>query len=252
MRIGTYLILGAALLGGCSEADGTSGAPSTAKASGRPATTATYAYPSPDCLPAGSDLFRVAKTADDRPIGVVVIGSGPRGVVLAPESDSGVCQWLPQARRLADRGFRVATFDWTFPPFEDNLAVAARTLRADGADHIAIVGASRGGMVGLSHAAAMSPRVAGVFALGAPNTTRGFGPVADGLKHYRGPVVMITSAGDMNASPRELRIMADAHPGKERVIVLSGLAHGHDLLTGPHGGAVTAKLDAFLGRVLPA
>jgi pimeloyl-ACP methyl ester carboxylesterase len=39
------------------------------------------------------------------------LGSGPRGVVLSHGHRSSVCEWLPQARRLARAGYRVLVFD---------------------------------------------------------------------------------------------------------------------------------------------
>ena len=48
---------------------------------------------------------------DDTPLEGVVLGSGPRGVVLAHASDGSFCEWLPYARDLAAAGYRVLAYD---------------------------------------------------------------------------------------------------------------------------------------------
>ena len=57
-----------------------------------------------------SHVVRFAASDGTRLIGLQV-GSGPRGVVLAHGYRSSLCEWLPQARRLARGGYRVLVFD---------------------------------------------------------------------------------------------------------------------------------------------
>ena len=61
---------------------------------------------------------------------VAVLGRGPVGVVLSNQSDQNLCGWLPFARTLAARGFRVLVYDYgiTADPAGD-VAKAAATLR---------------------------------------------------------------------------------------------------------------------------
>lgn len=49
--------------------------------------------------------------ADGQPTYGVLLGSGPRGVVLSHQSDGTLCQLLPLARKLVVRDFHVMLWD---------------------------------------------------------------------------------------------------------------------------------------------
>ena len=74
----------------------------------------------------------------------VALGDAENGVLLAPQNNSGLCQWAEQMQRLADDGYAVASFDW---PQDDAQGVhaAVAALREVGATSIALMGASKGG-----------------------------------------------------------------------------------------------------------
>src|SRR5262252_6669618 len=48
----------------------------------------------------------------DSYLGGVVVGSGPTGVVLGHRNDANLCEWMPYAHELADKGYRVLAFDF--------------------------------------------------------------------------------------------------------------------------------------------
>src|SRR4051812_26254907 len=58
-----------------------------------------FAVPTrPDCAADAGGTFVVRPTPDGRGTGVLVLGHGRTGVVLAPQSDGDICQWLPYGR----------------------------------------------------------------------------------------------------------------------------------------------------------
>jgi pimeloyl-ACP methyl ester carboxylesterase len=87
------------------------------------------------------------------------VGTGPSGVLLVPESGPrGLCGWWQYAVYLAGRGFHVLLFDQRCSgespcpggpggpgPLIQDVVAAAQTLHTDGARHIVLVGAARGG-----------------------------------------------------------------------------------------------------------
>ena len=75
---------------------------------------------------------------------VFVLGSGASGIVLAPQSEGDICQWIAYGRLLAGQGYRVAMFNWG-QPSESALINARQRLIDQGARRIALVGASMGG-----------------------------------------------------------------------------------------------------------
>ncbi len=110
-------------------------------------------------------------TASDRVrlIGVV-FGRGPRAVILAHEGNSDLCLWVPYARALAARGYRVLAFDHRGDGssgragsrarrdrVDYDVLGAIRAMRARGATNIVLAGGSLGAAAVLSAAAAGEP-----------------------------------------------------------------------------------------------
>ena len=78
-----------------------------------PAPTTTVAAISKSCLGAAErgNLFRFT-TGDGATLAGVVLGTGGSGLVLGHQLGSDLCEWLPQARAFARRGYRVLLFDF--------------------------------------------------------------------------------------------------------------------------------------------
>src|SRR5215203_5404224 len=92
------LLLGAGLvLAGCGGGGGGTGGPG----SGASAPTTTAAATAKSCLEGGEQAFSFP--AADGPT---------TGVVLGHQAGSDLCEWLPQARRLAKQGHQVLAFDF--------------------------------------------------------------------------------------------------------------------------------------------
>lgn len=201
----------------------------------------------PDCAAdAGGDFVR-ATTSEGNGVAFLLIGTGTSGVVLAPQDNGDICQWLPYAEQLATR-YRVALFDWKEPRSEV-LALAVAALRDAGARKVVLGGASFGGALAMSRAHRVRPRPSGVVSLGGELTLPGFDG-RPGIRKWRGPLLQISSAQDEYFDSRNAQQLRKIHPGSETVLMLPGSAHGVDMLDGPHRDRVLAAVDRFLARLL--
>lgn len=195
----------------------------------------------PSCTAAEQGDFWLPPGATDDTGAVFTLGTGKRGVLLAPQSDGDICQWLPQGRRLAAAGYRVAMFNWAVPS-EKPVIDAAQRLRVQGATKVVLVGASQGGAYVLGLAGQLAPD--GVVSLSGEAS---FGELEnlDRIKAYAGPLLLVGSEDDGYTPGDATRKLAQAHPGSEQVIILPGSAHGLALLT---DSQVLTAFDRFLAR----
>jgi dipeptidyl aminopeptidase/acylaminoacyl peptidase len=160
----------------CGEERARGGAAAPPAATTTAATATTTAMVAKSCLEAAesSRLFRF-QTSDGATLVGLVLGSGRTGLVLGHQLGSDLCEWLPQARSFARRGYRVLIFD--FAGFGDSqpgpdgrvdtdvVAAAAQLRRRRGVDRVVLVGSSMGGTAVLSAATRIRPPVAGVVSL---------------------------------------------------------------------------------------
>ena len=201
----------------------------------------------PDCAADAGGTFVRATTSEGNGVGFLLIGTGPGGVVLGPQDDGDICQWLPYAEELATT-YRVALFDWDEPRSElPVLAVAA--LREAGARKVVLGGASYGGALALSEAHRVRPRLAGVVSFGGELTLPDFDGRA-GISKWQGPLLALGSEQDDFFDSQNARQLRHLHPGPETVVMLPGHAHGVDLLDDPRQARVRGAVDRFLARVL--
>jgi dienelactone hydrolase len=191
---------------------------------------------------------------------VLLLGQGPRGVVVGGQANGDICQMLPFGRDLASKGYHVAVFDWT-TPYGEAMAAATGALIADGATKVVLGGFSRGALVGLGIAPSLdssavagsgitgSP-IAGVFSVsGGPSSSEGFATVAS-LTQFRGPILLVGSVDDPLFPAATTAAIAEAHTGPETVLTLPGSSHALALLRGPDAARVQAAVDQFLEQVL--
>jgi hypothetical protein len=250
-------VLAVVLLAGCGGSSSGGGTPAAgpSSASASPSASPTReldpnGFPladRPDCAAdAGGDFVR-ATTSEGNGVAFLLLGSGTGGVVLGPQSDGDICQWLPYAQELATH-YRVALFDWKEPRAEVPL-LAAKALRDAGATTVVLGGASLGGAFALSEAHTLRPRPAGVLSFGGELTLPGFDG-RPGIRRWHGPLLQISSVRDPYFTARNARQLRVLHPGPETVLMLPGTTHGVAVLDGPHGAQVRATVDRFLARVL--
>ncbi|MEZ0448950.1 hypothetical protein [Cellulomonas sp. ICMP 17802] len=233
------LVLSLAACTGSGSDDAGSTSPATPTASGasielRPADT-------PACLPDGTSA--VTTGPEDDATLVAYAGTGTKGVVLAPQSEGGPCQWAGQLPRLADEGYVVATFSWSADDKASFLA-AVDVLRSLGATDVALVGASKGG----TYAAALADDVdpVAVVALGPPSSFEGLNAMP-ASSDYTGPLLVIASTDDPNVGVSSSRAVS-RKDDPSTFLELSGRAHGVELFDTPHRQQVEDAIDATLAE----
>ena len=168
--------------------------------------------------------------ADDTPLLGVVVGSGPRGVVLAHGQDGDFCEWLPYARELAAGGYRVLAYDSRSGIRVDlDMAAAIETLRRTGSEHVISMGSSAGAAAAVNGSVLLSTPPAAVVSLSAPAS---YGPVKglQAVARLRAPIFFGASEDDEPfASDARAMYAASASPDK-RLVMLPGGLHGSGML----------------------
>ena len=181
---------------------------------------------------------------------VLLLGKGPRGVVVGGQANGSICQVLAFGRELVSKGYHVAIFDWT-RPLSEAMAAATGALIADGATKVVLGGFSRGALVALGVAPSLGSPIAGVFSVsGGPSSDEGFATVAS-LSQFRGPILLVGSVDDRLFPAATTAAIAAAHTGPETVLTIPGSSHALGLLRGADAARVQAALDQFLVQVLP-
>jgi pimeloyl-ACP methyl ester carboxylesterase len=197
-------------------------------------------------------------TQDGGTVYADVYGKGERCVVLAHGGRFNKSSWAPQARVLANAGFRVIAIDFrgygqsrgpgqadifSAPLYLDVLA-AVRYLRKTGAKTVAVIGGSLGGGAAGDASIAAQPgeidRV--VFLASSPN-----GP-AEKLKARS---LFIVARDDASADgPRlpGIRAKYEKAPEPKELIVLDGSAHAQFLFETDQGDRVMRDILRFLSQ----
>ena len=202
----------------------------------------------PDCAAdAGGDVVR-ATTSEGNGVAFLLIGTGTSGVVLAPQADGDICEWLPYAEELGST-YRVALFDWKEPRSELPV-LAAAALRRAGVRKVVLGGASQGGALAMSEAHLVRPRPAGVLSFGGELTLHPDFDGRPGIRKWPGPLLAVGSRHDGLFDSADARRLRALHPGPEDVLMVPGNAHGVDLLDDPSQARVRAEVNRFLAGVL--
>jgi alpha-beta hydrolase superfamily lysophospholipase len=195
-------------------------------------------------------------TASDRVrlIGVV-FGTGPRGVVLAHQGDSDLCIWVPYARTLAARGYRVLVFDHRGDGssgragsskrkdrVDYDVLGAIQALRSRGVTSIVLGGGSLGAAAVLSAAARATPPVNGVISLSSPSQYERI-DVLKAVRALQAPALFV-------ATEEDYPFIDDAHDlyeacaSPEKTLrIFPGFEHGVWMLRDP---GAQAAVDDFI------
>jgi pimeloyl-ACP methyl ester carboxylesterase len=203
---------------------------------------------------------RVAIPAPDG--GVInadLYGSGDRGVVLAHGGRFDKSSWEPQARALADAGFRALAIDFRAavetragketPCLYDpaclavDVLAAVRHLRRTGARTVSIVGGSLGGGAAAQASVESAPGeidrlvLLAHMAIASPEKIKGrtlFVVARDDL-----------GSGDVPRLPG-IRAQYEKAPGPRELLVLDGSAHAQFIFQTPEGPRLTREIIRFL------
>jgi len=223
----------AALAAACSGSSGSS-------------THAHRAAPALDgCIRSGPSTAIVGVRAGGERFAAAVLGRGPIGVVLANESDLGLCSWLPFARTLGRQGARVLLFDYQSEPPQSEVAAAARWLRTAGATRVVLGGASEGAKAAII-ASARDPGLAdGVVAL-SPERDLGSTDVLPWARRLRVPALFAVSRHDLYSASATPALARAAPAARTHLVQVPGAAHGVALLHGPPAATVGAAVYTFL------
>lgn len=182
--------------------------------------------------------------ADDTPLLGVVVGSGPRGVVLAHGQNGDFCEWLPYARELAATGYRVLAYDARGYGLRVDLDMAAaiEALRRAGSGHVIAMGSSMGAIAALIGSASLPSPPEAVVSLSAPAS---YGPLNALSAVARLPVPTFFGASEQDDPfVGDARLLYAASAATEkRLDILPGGAHGSAMLQDP---GFRSRVEAFI------
>jgi pimeloyl-ACP methyl ester carboxylesterase len=192
-----------------------------------------------------------------------LFGSGSAGIILAHMYPADQTSWYAAAQKLADRGYRVLTFDFRgygesdgskdIESLDKDVFAAIMAIRDAGASDMVLVGASMGGTASLAAADASqvlsSLRVTGVVTVSAPVAFQGL-TAAEAVPRLYMPLMFIAAGDDVGESGAEA--LQELAAGKGELRIVPGDEHGTELFEGPAADEVWDLLLAFLAENLPA
>jgi alpha-beta hydrolase superfamily lysophospholipase len=183
----------------------------------------------------------------------VVSGDGPTTLVLAHQGRSTLCGWLPYMKTANKHSIRTLAFDFrtnghSEGPEENRLALgldlaaAVDKARADGAEHVFLMGASMGGAAIVQNSASL--RVDGRISLSGTRLWSLFGiNDPEGVASIREPFLYVGSRADPNAPLNEVKdIFGRIGSADKRKKLFDGSAHGWSLVSDDAQGSETRAL----------
>ena len=198
------------------------------------------------------------------------VGRGRRGVVLVHEAHSNLCGWWPYAVRLAHQGFHVILFDdrcqgeapcsgGAGPSAETlDVAGAVSTLRRAGARQVALIGASHGGSIVITAAAAPLRGVRAVVSLSADELYAAVSTSPPRNAHDAAPIVRVpvfaaVARHDKYVGVATTRALIASMPTQTHLVVSRAAGvHGWGLLLSrtAEWSHLARDVEAFLRRAL--
>ncbi|MFD3457239.1 alpha/beta hydrolase family protein [Streptomyces sp. NPDC058691] len=184
---------------------------------------------------------------EGNPVDAWLGGKGDAAVLLMHQSDGDLCQWMPQADILAKDGYRVLVVDSNGSEVPEVVA-GVKLLRAKGAGHVLLMGASKGGTGVLAGAVEVSPPVDAVVSLSAPEYY-GVTDAAAAVPRLTAPVLYMAAAGDTEfAEAGKALHKATKKAPENRLEIVSGPMHGVGMFTSDANWAtVTDFLAKYAG-----
>jgi pimeloyl-ACP methyl ester carboxylesterase len=189
------------------------------------------------------------------------------GVVLAHMFPSDQSSWFDFADRLADRGYRVLTFDFRgycpggpagcsegekqIPAIWQDIEGAIQLIRGEGVTRVGLVGASMGGTASLIAASKEGSDVDAVVTLSAPIAFEGLEVRPDELAQVSAAKLFIAGHADITAA-QAVETLYEQTIQPKRPEILTTDDHGTDILTGNQAGIASTEILNWLDRYLPA
>ncbi len=191
-----------------------------------------------------------------------VFGTGPSAVVLSHMRPADQSSWFGFARRLAEGGYLVLTYNFRgYCPGGDagcsegrrdiaqiwrDVLGAIGFLRAEyGVGRVSLVGASMGGTASLMAAAETGIDVDSVISLSAPASFEGLVADQGVLGRSMAAKLFIAGVGDASAATAA-ELLYQQSPPPKRVEVVPSDEHGTDLLSGGQGEVVARLIETYL------
>jgi len=203
------------------------------------------------CVRGGPSTAIVEVRAGAERFPAAVLGRGPTGVVLANESDLGLCAWLPFAQTLSRQGVRVLLFDYQSEPPQLEAAAAARWLRSAGATRVVLGGASEGAKAAII-ASAHDPGLADAVVALSPERDLGSTDVLPSARRLRVPALFAVARQDPYSASDTPALARAAPAARTQLVQVPGADHGVALLHGPPAATVGAAVFTFLQRFAAA
>ena len=197
---------------------------------------------------------------DSGSIGADLYGSGDRGLLLVAHGGySTRATWAPQARLLADAGFRVLVMEtraavtlregtevdclYSASCMALDILAAVRHLRLTGVKSVAVIGGSAGG--GAAAKASFGGKNGEIdrLVLLAPMTI-------DAPERVSGRKLFITARNDIGGDnkPRlpAIRHQYEKARAQKKFVILEGSAHGQRMFDAPEGAQLMREILRFL------
>jgi pimeloyl-ACP methyl ester carboxylesterase len=202
----------------------------------------------------------VFRATDGVPLHGVLLGSGQNGIVVGGDAVRGnLCNWLPFARTLAQRGYRVLAYDLRplpvqrrRPPpkaahFARDFVGAERELVRRGVRRVLVGGGGPGGTAAMT-AAARIPRsvLAGAFLLSAVRRFAGMDAEA-AARRVTAPSFFGAGSLDSRLVYETRRLYRASAAKRKQLVVVRSSGGGSDLLLSSWAPpSFRAKLLAFV------
>lgn len=184
-------------------------------------------------------------------------GNSDRGVVLAHGGQFNKASWAPQARVLADAGFRAVAIDFrgrgqsrgprstAADDVHFDVLAAVRYLRDNGAKTVSVVGASFGGWAAAQ--AAVEAREGEIDRLVLMAAA-----AIEQPERMKGRKLFITTRDDFSGHGvlrlPEIRDQYERAPDPKRLLVLEGAAHAQHVFETDQGDRLMREILRFLSE----
>ncbi len=218
-------------------------------------------YPAPSLPAAGTGIPAGAltlTTSDGVELAAAVTGSGPTGVILAHMFGGSQADWQPLTGDLVASGYTVLTFDFRgfgqsagprdLKTLDLDIAAAADYLKSHGITRVICIGASMGGTACAKAASGVG--AAGLVLISSPLVMETPLEVKEEtLKNLSIPKLFI-AAEDDSPYASEVQQMYDWSADPRQIEIVSGNAHGTNLLVGTNAETVKTLILDFLMKIL--
>jgi len=241
IRRGAVVVLLLALVACGDDGEGRAGADPVVEVTAAPVASAATAVGEACLEPAERAKAVQFRSRNGAELTAVIFGAGRAAVVLAHQSASSLCEWVPYARELAGLGYQALALDLNGyggselsagspadARYDLDVAAAVGVLRGRGAENVVLIGASLGGTAVVTAAAEISPPVAGVVDLAGPAVTSGM-DAGEAARRLTVPALYVSAEHDPFSE--DIRKVHAATREQYRTLALfPGQGHGVALL----------------------